>query len=97
MITEALCYLAAAPQKLTLAEATLANVSDTLINEGVSSKDGQTPKYVDLMSCDWLFLDGLLPSRARIHFTNWPDCATEVGSLKDGAHDNAASSRLRDE
>lgn len=31
---------------------------------------------IDLMSFGWLFLGGLLPSRARLRFTSYKDCAT---------------------
>ena len=35
-----------------------------------------TPSLIDLMSFDWLFLGGLLPSRAHLRFTSYEDCAT---------------------
>jgi hypothetical protein len=35
-----------------------------------------TPSLIDLMSFGWLFLGGLLPSRARLRFTSYQDCAT---------------------
>src|SRR6266436_7922316 len=34
-----------------------------------------TPSLIDLMSFDWLFLGGLLPSRAHLCFTSYEDCA----------------------
>jgi hypothetical protein len=34
------------------------------------------PSLIDLMSFGWLFLGGLLPSRARLRFTSYMNCAT---------------------
>jgi len=41
-----------------------------------------SPSLIDLMSFGWLFLGGLLPSRARLRFTSFADCVTvrAVGS-----------------
>jgi len=35
-----------------------------------------SPSLIGLMSFDWLFLGGLLRSRARLRFTSYEDCAT---------------------
>ena len=35
-----------------------------------------SPSLIDLMSFGWLFLGGLLPSRARLRFTSYENCAT---------------------
>lgn len=35
-----------------------------------------SPSLIGLMSFGWLFLGGLLPSRARLRFTSYEDCAT---------------------
>jgi len=44
-----------------------------------------TPSLIDLMSFGWLFLDGLLPSRARLRFTSYEDCATLDSATQNGA------------
>lgn len=40
------------------------------------------PSLIDLMSFDWLFLGGLLPSIARLRFTSYRDCATLKSAIK---------------
>lgn len=40
---------------------------------------------IDLMSFGWLFLGGLLPSRARLRFTSYEDCATLGSAIQNGA------------
>lgn len=44
-----------------------------------------TPSLIDLMSLGWLFLGGLLPSRARLRFTSYEDCATLKSANQNGA------------
>jgi hypothetical protein len=44
-----------------------------------------TPSLIDLMSFGWLFLGGLLPSRARLRFTSYQDCATLKSANQNGA------------
>ncbi len=44
-----------------------------------------TPSLIDLMSFGWLFLGGLLPSRARLRFTSYEDCATLEAAKQSGA------------
>lgn len=51
-----------------------------------------TPSLIDLMSFGWLFLGGLLPSRARLRFTSYDDCATLKSANQNGA---AKSKALR--
>ena len=51
-----------------------------------------TPSLIDLMSFGWLFLGGLLPSRARLRFTSYQDCATLKSATQNGA---AKSKTLR--
>jgi hypothetical protein len=51
-----------------------------------------TPSLIDLMSFGWLFLGGLLPSRARLRFTSYEDCATLKSANQNGA---AKSKTLR--
>ena len=51
-----------------------------------------SPSLIDLMSFGWLFLGGLLPSRARLRFTSYEDCATLRSANQNGA---AKSKTLR--
>lgn len=44
-----------------------------------------TPSLIDLMSFGWLFLGELLPSRARLRFTSYEDCATLRSANQNGA------------
>ena len=44
-----------------------------------------SPSLIDLMSFGWLFLGGLLPSRARLRFTSYEDCATLRSADQNGA------------
>ena len=54
-----------------------------------------SPSLIDLMSFGWLFLGGLLPSRARLRFTSYEDCATlEVRRSKRGRKIENASFRF---
>jgi hypothetical protein len=50
------------------------------------------PSLIDLMSFGWLFLGGLLPSRARLRFTSRDDCATLKSANQNGV---AKSKTLR--
>ena len=51
-----------------------------------------SPSLIDLMSFGWLFLGGLLPSRARLCFTSYVYCATLSSANQNGA---AKSKTLR--
>jgi len=44
-----------------------------------------SPSLIDLMSFGWLFLGGLLPSRARLCFTSYEYCATLRSANQNGA------------
>ena len=44
-----------------------------------------SPSLIDLMSFGWLFLGGLLPSRARLCFTSYEYCATLGSANPNGA------------
>ena len=44
-----------------------------------------SPSFIGLMSFGWLFLGGLLPSRARLRFTSYQDCATLRSADQNGA------------
>ena len=51
-----------------------------------------SPSLIDLMSFGWLFLGGLLPSRARLCFTSYTYCATLRSANQNG---DAKSKTLR--
>jgi hypothetical protein len=54
-------------------------------SEVLSGGRGQAipaPPLIDSMSFGWLFLGRLLPSRARLRFTSFPDCVTVRPSIQ---------------